>query len=191
MAIPPRPATTSAPTPSSAVAAVPAPRSARTLSAAPPATPTAPGAALVDAPGGDLAGLAWIVREVTHVPGVLRLRAGRLSFESTRGVLFDGTPAELALETPRSSRAGLRVTAGGERLRLHVVRPAGGVAPCDDLVERAAHGRPISSGGMDSWSVWRPLLAPDPVAGARSGARVRRALAFTRHAPRTEGPLPG
>ena len=38
-----------------------------------------------------LAGLAWIVREVTHVPGVLRLRHGRLSFESTRGVLFDAT----------------------------------------------------------------------------------------------------
>ncbi|MFC5140771.1 hypothetical protein ACFPK1_21220 [Actinomycetospora rhizophila] len=193
MAVPSRPAPPGVPTTSSPVAAVPAPRSAPaspSVPSVPSGPPPVPAAVLVDAPGSDLAGLAWIVREVTHVPGVLRLRDGRLSFESTRGVLFDGTPAELALDVPRSSRAGLRVTAGGERLRIHVVRPAGGVAPCDDLVARAANARPVTSGGMDSWSVWRPLLAPDPVAGPRP-ARVRRALTFARHAPRPQGPLPG
>ncbi|MEJ2864998.1 hypothetical protein [Actinomycetospora flava] len=174
MAVPSRPAATAGPpTTPAPVAAVPAPRLA-------PASGTS--TALVDAPGTGVAGLAWIVREVTHVPGVLRLRDGRLSFESTRGVLFEGTPGDLDLEVPRSSRSGLRVSAGGERLRICVVRPAGGVAPCGDLVERAADDRPVTSGEMDSWSVWRPLLAPEQVAGTRPGARVRRALAFTRQA---------
>ncbi|GAA4919966.1 hypothetical protein EV188_10496 [Actinomycetospora succinea] len=162
------------PTTSSSIAAVPAPR------AATGSPSTAHGTTLVDAPGADVAGLAWIVREITHVPGVLRLHDGRLSFESTRGVLFVGTPAELDLDAPRSSRSGLRLTAGGERLRVCVVRPSGAVAPCGDLVERAAAGRPVTSGEMDSWTVWRPLLAPGQGTGTRPGARVRRALA--RHA---------
>lgn len=184
MADPSRPATTATagpPTSTSPVAAVPAPRPA-------PSPAAGIATALIDVPGADLAdvaGLAWIVREVTHVPGVLRLRDGRLSFESTRGVLFDGTPAELDLEIPRSSRTGLRVNAGGERLRVCVVRPSGGVAPCQDLVERAADDRPVTAGEMGSWGVWRPLLDPDREAGSRPAARVRRALAFARHAPRS------
>ncbi|MEJ2887796.1 hypothetical protein [Actinomycetospora aeridis] len=180
MAVPPRPATagpsTASPPP---VAAVPAPRSA------PSAANTAT-TAVVDVRATDVAGVAWIVREVTHVPGVLRLRYGRLSFESTRGVLFEGTPPELALEIGRSSRSGLHVTARGERLRICVVRPAGAVPPCAELVDRAAGGRPVTSGEMDSGSVWRPLLAPDGTAASRPGARVRRALAFTRHLPRPQ-----
>lgn len=175
------------PTTAPALADVPAPRPAPSR---PLVTSAGTATAVVDAPGTDVAGLAWIVRAVTHVPGVLRLRDGRLSFESTRGVLFEGTPTELDLEISRSSRGGLRVTAGDERLRVCVVRPSGGVAPCGDLVERAANDRPATSGGMDSWSLWRPLLAPDQVAGGRSGARVRRALAFARHAPRSQDTVP-
>lgn len=183
MAVPPRAATGgNAPAVASpTVAAVPAPRSL-------PAPASAAGAVLTDTPASGVAGLAWIVREVTHVPGVLRLHDGRLSFESTRGVVFAGTAAELGLEVPRSSRSGLHVTVGGERLRLCVVRPAGAVPPCDDLVASAADGRPITSGGLDAWTVWRPLLAPERSADARPAERVRRALAFARHTPRD---LPG
>jgi hypothetical protein len=123
--------------------------------------------------------MAWIVREVTHVPGVLRLRGGHLSFESTRGVLFDGTPAELELDPGRSSRTGLRVTVGGERLRVCVVRPAGGVTPCRELVERAAGRHPATSGELDAWTFWRPLLTP-ATSPDRARARVRRALALCR-----------
>src|ERR1700710_1748460 len=43
-----------------------------------------------DAPGDvGCIGPAWIVREVTHVPGVLRLADGRLCFTSSRGTIFD------------------------------------------------------------------------------------------------------
>lgn len=166
--------------PSAALAAVPAPRSVD------PVPPNVD----VDTSSGELAGVAWIVREVTHVPGVLSLRHGRLSFESTRRVLFDGTPAELDLEFGRSPRAGLRVTVGAERLRVCVVRPAGAVAPCDDLVERAADGRPDTTGQADAWTVWRPLLAPGPAGTASARTRVRRAFALPRHAVSRSGACP-
>jgi hypothetical protein len=183
MAVPPRPAATG---PSSLVAAVPAPRSAPPRSGAP--TPADPAADRLGGPTVDeVAGLAWIVREITHVPGVLRLRHGRLSFESTRGVLFDGTPADLDLDLGRSPRAGLRVIVGAERLRVCVVRPAGAVAPCDELVERAA-GPLATSGGNDAWAVWRPLLAPQPA--TRTRTRVRRALAFSRPQARSSRACP-
>lgn len=172
MTVPPRP---SAASPSTVAAAVPAPRSG----------PAGPGASARggESPG-DVAGLAWVVREVTHVPGVLRLRQGRLSFESTRRVLFDGTPAELEIDVGRSPRAGLRVTVGSERLRVRVVRPRGAVAPCRELVERAAGGRPDTCGENDAWTVWRPLLAPEPSNAVRASTRVRRAFAL----PRAAGP---
>jgi len=157
MAVPPRPASAS---PTFALAGVPTPRLA----------PSEHGAPDVD----DLAGIAWIVREVTHVPGVLRLRHRRLSFESTRGVLFDGTPDELELEVGRSSRAGLRVTVGAERLCVRVVRPAGGVPPCAELVARAVDGSPSTGGEADAWTVWRHRLSRDPIPVARSRTRVRR-----------------
>jgi hypothetical protein len=178
MADPSRPG---APGPSTLLAAVPAPRSG-----AP--TPADPPAGRAGGPGTDgVAGIAWIVREITHVPGVLRLRLGRLSFESTRGVLFEGTPDDLDLELGRSPRAGLRVTVGPERLRVCVVRPAGAVAPCRDLVERAA-GEPATSGGSDAWALWRPLLAPQPAAGTRT--RVRRAFALPRPQTRSSRACP-
>lgn len=174
MTVPPRHAATG----SSTVAAVPAPRPNLLGASAPAAVDAAgPGAATTD-----VAGLAWVVREVTHVPGVLCLRQGRLSFESTRRVLFDGTPAELDLDVGRSPRAGLRVTAGSERLRVRVVRPAGAVAPCRELVERAADGHPDTSGENDAWTVWRPLLAREPPRATRAGTRVRRAFALPRPA---------
>src|SRR4051812_41802982 len=108
MTIPPRPPS---PARSTALADVPAPRQA-------PVGHSADARGPVE--GTVLAGLAWIVREVTHVPGVLRLRHGRLSFESTRGVLFDATPSDLGLELGRSPRAGMRITVGSERLRVCV-----------------------------------------------------------------------
>ncbi|WP_433783214.1 hypothetical protein ACQPX6_24735 [Actinomycetospora sp. CA-101289] len=164
MAVPPRPALAGS---SVALAAVPTPRRA-----------PSPRAHLDDLPESevrdDLAGAAWIVREVTHVPGVLRLRRGRLSFESTRGVLFDGTPADLDLEVGRSSRAGVRVTVGAERLSVRVVRPSGGVAPCRELVERAVAGHLGTDGENDAWTVWRTRLAPARAGVARSRTRVRR-----------------
>jgi hypothetical protein len=172
MAVPSRPTPVG---PSTLVAAVPAPRSGLPAPGAPDAH---------DAPAREVAGLAWIVREVTHVPGVLRLRAGRLSFESTRRVVFDATPLELGLALGRSARAGLHVTAGGERLRVCVVRPAGAVPPSPELVDGLTDGRPDTTGDLDAWTVWQPLLAPEPVA-APARTRIRR-FALPRHAvPRT------
>ncbi|PVZ04262.1 hypothetical protein [Actinomycetospora cinnamomea] len=169
MAVPPRPAGAGFP---ATLAAVPSPRPAL-------ADPAAPAhAAAADAPSerDELAGVAWIVREVTHVPGVLRWREGRLSFESTRGVLFDGTPDELVLEVGRSSRVGLRVTVGPERLCVRVVRPAGGVAPCRELVRRAVDAGTVTEGDAASWDLWRPSLAAGSTAPARPRTRVRRAF---------------
>ncbi|MHC1563400.1 hypothetical protein ACR9E3_30970 [Actinomycetospora sp. C-140] len=186
MAIPPRPAAFAAAGAPGTVAAVPAPRSAPRSPEAPSAvadrevTPVAETAETAET-AEDVAGLAWIVREVTHVPGVLRLRHGRLSFESTRRVVFDGTPDELGLDLGRSPRAGLHVTAGQERLRVCVVRPAGAVAPCRELVDRAADGRPATDGEADAWSVWRPLLTSAPSA-TRARTRVRRAFSLPRSA---------
>ena len=171
MTIPPRP---SVPARSTALADVPAPRQAPVGRAADARGPVE---------GTVLAGLAWIVREITHVPGVLRLRHGRLSFESTRGVLFDATASDLGLELGRSPRAGMHVTVGSERLRVCVVRPPGCVDPCRDLVERAVDpdddDAPVTSGGHDAWTSWRPLLAPPSPAVTRPRARVRRAFTFT------------
>jgi hypothetical protein len=164
LTVPPRPAHAGPPV---ALADVPTPRRATSHRARPDDLPDSE---VRD----DLAGLAWIVREVTHVPGVLRLRRGRLSFESTRGVLFDGTPADLALEVGRSSRAGVRVTVGGERLSLRVVRPAGGVDPCRELVGRAVAGPLATDGENDAWTVWRTRLAPACAGLVRPRARVRR-----------------
>jgi hypothetical protein len=173
MAVPPRPAHAG---PSVALAAVPTPRQAPSHRARPDDLPDSE---VRD----DLAGIAWIVREVTHVPGVLRLRHGRLSFESTRGVLFDATASDLGLELGRSPRAGMHVTVGSERLRVCVVRPPGCVDPCRDLVERAVDpydddDAPVTSGEHDAWSSWRPLLAPPPRGVTRPRARVRRAFTF-------------
>jgi hypothetical protein len=170
MTIPPRPPL---PARSTALADVPAPRQALVGHAADARGPVE---------GTVLAGLAWIVREVTHVPGVLRLRHGRLSFESTRGVLFDATASDLDLELGRSPRVGMHVTVDSERLRVCVVRPPGCVDPCRDLVERAVDpshdDAPVTSGGHDAWTSWRPLLAPPPPAVTRPRARVLRAFTF-------------
>lgn len=170
MTIPPRPPV---PARSTALAEVPAPRQA-------PMGHSADARGPVE--GTVLAGLAWIVREITHVPGVLRLRHGRLSFESTRGVLFDATASDLGLELGRSPRAGMHVTVGSERLRVCVVRPPGGVDPCRDLVERAVDpyddAAPVTFGSHDAWTSWRSLLAPPSPAATRPRARVRRAFTF-------------
>ncbi|GAA4863807.1 hypothetical protein [Actinomycetospora straminea] len=184
MTVPPRPTTTG---PSAAIVAVPTPRSAPPGPAHHEALPEGFTASTDSTASADVAGVAWIVREVTHVPGILRLRGGRLSFESTRGVRFDGTPDELVLEVGRSARAGMHVTAGGERLRVCVVRPAGGVSPCRELVDRAADGVPVTAGDADAWALWAPLLAPAPPAAAR--VRPRR-FAFARHPLRAQGAWP-
>lgn len=118
----------------------------------------------------DLIALAWIVREVTHVPGVLRWGHGLLRFVSTRGVLFEGTPGELDLEIGRSNRSGLRVTVGHERLRVHVVRPSGAVAPCADLLATEIEGQPASAGEPAAWPLWRGRLA---TAASTSAVRAR------------------
>ncbi len=134
-------------------------------------------------------GPAWIVREVTHVPGILRLAHGRLSFLSSRGVVFDealDTP-ELEVGLPWRGRGGIRVTVGGECLRVHVVRPPGAVEPGAAFVDAVADasGLPVTRGDLEAAAVWRALLvrARDPEearvprrrAPGRRAARVRRA----------------
>ncbi len=184
MPTPPSATPSSATTPSSERAearpragmpAVPAPRGAPPRHPAParPETHGEPGQDEAD----DLSALAWIVRAVTHVPGVLRLRGARLSFESTRGVLFDGSAAELALAVGRNARAGLQVTVGSERLAVHVVRPSGGVAPCAELVDRLTGGTPSTRGDAASWRPWQARLAPaDGPARPARRTPVRRAI---------------
>ena len=160
MTIPPRP---SVPARSTALADVPAPRQAPVERAADARGPVE---------GTVLAGLAWIVREITHVPGVLRLRHGRLSFESTRGVLFDATASDLGLELGRSPRAGMHVTVGSERLRVCVVRPPGCVDPCRDLVERAVDPGVVTAGRRGRTGAGRSAAAAR--LGRRRGRRGRR-----------------
>jgi hypothetical protein len=133
-------------------------------------------------------GPAWIVREVTHVPGILRLADGRLSFLSSRGVVFDeamDTP-ELEVSLPWRGRGGIRVTVGGECLRVHVVRPPGAVEPGAAFVDAVADasGLPVTRGDLEAAAVWRALLvrARDPEearvprrrAPGRRGVRARR-----------------
>lgn len=133
-------------------------------------------------------GPAWIVREVTHVPGILRLAHGRLSFLSSRGVVFDEAldAPELEVNLPWRGRGGIRVTVGGECLRVHVVRPPGAVEPGAAFVEAVADasGLPATCGDLEAAAVWRALLVrardreearvPRRRAPGRRGARVRR-----------------
>ena len=139
-------------------------------------------------------GPAWIVREVTHVPGVLRLAEGRLSFTSSRGPVFDvdlvasrdGTGPALALD--RRAR-GFRITVGGERLDVHVVRPLGAVDPGAAFVDAVALASdlPATLGDPVAGDVWRAALlsgsdGPRRPAGRFAG-RVRRGSAGS--TPRT------
>lgn len=131
----------------------------------------------------DVSGPAWIVRTVTHVPGVLTLRAGRLSFRSTRHVVFD-----VALDDVRRSgalavggfgrRGTFRLVVDGELLRVHVVRPSGGVPVPAEL---AGPGSPVPSA-----QEWRAALSGpaerDPAHGRGRASRssstsIRRATA--------------
>lgn len=114
-------------------------------------------------------GVAWLMRHVTHVPGVLRLDGERLRFVSTSRVVFDATPAELGLEVARARRGTFRVTADGERLVLSVVRPSGAVAVPADLVDREGGAAP-TRGDHAAAAAWRMLLAP-MTQGDRAGAR--------------------
>lgn len=79
---------------------------------------------------------AWLLRDVTHVPGVLRIGDGRLAFVSTRRVVFDATPGELALTASRTRRGRFHLVVDGERLALSVVRPPGAVPVPADLWTR-------------------------------------------------------
>jgi hypothetical protein len=134
-------------------------------------------------------GPAWIVREVTHVPGVLRLAAGRLCFTSSRGPVFDvdlaaswdGTGPDLALD--RRGR-GFRITVGSERLHVHVVRPLGAVEPGTAFVDAVALASdlPTTLGDQAAGDAWRAALLsgrdgrPRRPAGRFAG-RVRRGSA--------------
>lgn len=115
-------------------------------------------------------GLAWLVRSVTHVPGVLHLRDGRLRFVSTRGVLFDATPEALGVVPALTTRGGFRLTVGGERLRLHVVRFAGAVDVADDLRVRETAAGLLTAGEASAGSVWRRLMTQPPVSVAEASA---------------------
>jgi hypothetical protein len=138
-------------------------------------------------------GPAWIVREVTHVPGVLRVADGRLCFTSSRGQVFDidlAHPQDADLTFDRRGRGGFRVTVGGERLRVHVVRPPGAVDPGAafvDAVTRASE-LPVTRGDAASAETWRAMLlsgtggGPHRPAGRLAG-RARRGSAGS--APRT------
>lgn len=103
--------------------------------------------------------LAWLVLDVTHIPGVLRLVDGRLRFVSTRRVVFDATPADLDLAVVRSRRGTFRVTVDGERLSLSVVRPSGAVPVPTDVIEREGGVAP-TRGGAEAAARWRALLTP-------------------------------
>ena len=129
-------------------------------------------------------GLAWLVRTVTHVPGVLHLHGDRLRFVSTRGVLFDDTPSALALVPARTGRGGFRLTLGGEDVRLHVVRFSGAVDVAGDLQAREAARGLLTRGEPRAGAVWRRLIAAhdrpdssptDAGHGARAHGSVRRA----------------
>jgi hypothetical protein len=140
-------------------------------------------------------GPAWIVREVTHVPGVLRLAEGRLCFTSSRGPVFeldlatswDGTGPGLALD--RRGR-GFRITVGNERLNVHVVRPLGAVDPGSAFVDAVAQASdlPATLGDAAAGDIWRAALLsgsdgrPRRPAGRFAG-RVRRGSAGS--TPRT------
>jgi hypothetical protein len=120
-----------------------------------------------DAPGDvGCIGPAWIVREVTHVPGVLRLADGRLCFTSSRGTIFDlertvlVDPGGADLTFDRRGRGGFRLTVGGERLRVHVVRPPGAVDPGSAFVDAVAlaSGLPATCGDAAAAETWRATL---------------------------------
>lgn len=137
-------------------------------------------------------GPAWIVREITHVPGVLRLADGRLCFTSTRGPVFDIAPADsdADLTLDRRARGGFRVTVGGERLRVHVVRPPGAVEPGAAFVDAVtgADDLPLTLGDPASAVTWRTALVGETVGPSRRSpqrraGRVRRGSA--RSAPRS------
>lgn len=111
-------------------------------------------------------GPGWIVREVTHVPGVLRLAGGRLCFTSSRGTVFDLDQAVLTdpcgadLTFDRRGRGGFRLTVGGERLRVHVVRPPGAVDPGAAFVDAVARASelPVTRGDAAAAETWRAAL---------------------------------
>lgn len=132
-------------------------------------------------------GLAWLVRPVTHVPGVLHLREGRLRFVSTRGVIFDDTPDALAVAAARTSRGGFRITVGGERLRLHVVRFDGATEIAADLRDREAPAGLLTTGEPAAGPVWRGMLAAHPAGSAAASvdsSGARRPVGGGRHASR-------
>lgn len=131
---------------------------------------------------------AWLMRDVTHVPGVLTVRDDRLRFVSTRRVVFDATPEELELAPSRTRRGRYRVTVDGERLSLAVVRPPGAVAVPADLMRRVGgddgarevHGPaegPSGSSRDGAALRWQRLLAPDAAARAGTASGVRRTRA--------------
>jgi hypothetical protein len=140
-------------------------------------------------------GPAWIVREVTHVPGVLRFADGRLCFTSSRGPVFDvdvaasWDPTGPDLTFDRRGR-GFRITVGNERLHVHVVRPLGAVDPGPAFVDAVgrASDLPATLGDVAAGDVWRAALLsgrdgrPRRPAGRFAG-RVRRGSAGS--APRT------
>lgn len=146
--------------------------------------------AAVDAAGAEPAGAigpAWIVRTVTHVPGVLQFADGRLSFLSSRGVVFDvaldevGGP-DVDLTLPWHGRGHFRLTVAGERLSVHVVRPAGALEPGRAFVDAVAEasGLPATGGDATAAAIWRTLLlsavGPRPRRSAgRRAVRSRRA----------------
>lgn len=103
-------------------------------------------------------GAAWLLRDITHVPGLLRLVGGRLEFTSTRRVVFDATPAELELTVSRTRRDRFHLVVGGERLGLSLVRPPGAVAVPDDLWARVT-GRPVPPEQATPDAVRRRLAA--------------------------------
>jgi hypothetical protein len=131
-------------------------------------------------------GPAWIVREVTHVPGVLRLADGRLCFTSSRGPIFDvdlatswdPTGSDLALD--RRAR-GFRITVGSERLHVHVVRPLGAVDPGAAFVDAVAQASdlPATLGDVAAGDAWREALL-----SGRDGRPRRQAGRFAGRARR-------
>ena len=79
---------------------------------------------------------AWLLAGLGHFPGVVALRAGRLSFTTDEGVVLDAPLEKAAVTFPWYwFGGGFRVVAGGRRWKISLTRPEGAPRPSVGLLE--------------------------------------------------------